>query len=167
MRRWGKRVLLGLVVVLVAAQFVPVKRDNPAIDPSKTFYSVQTVPADIRAAFDRSCKDCHSNETVWPWYSYLAPVSWVVAHDVHDGRGELNLSEWENYNEKRKGRKLFQVCEQLRSGEMPDWKYTLIHRNALLSQEERNSLCAWAETTRKSFPTEVDGAKSPGSGATH
>ena len=167
MQRWGTRIVLGLLIALVVAQFVPINRDNPATDPGKTLYSVQAVPADVRAAVDRSCKDCHSNETVWPWYSYVAPFSWLVAHDVHDGRGDLNLSEWGSYTDKRKGRKLLEICEQLRSGEMPDWKYTLIHRRARLSQEESTGLCAWAETTRKSIPTEGDGAKSPDTGSVH
>ena len=167
MRRWGKRILLGLLVALVVAQFVPMARDNPAVDPSQTVYSVQPVPTDVRAVLERSCEDCHSNKTVWPWYSHVAPMSWLVASDVHEGRRELNLSEWGSYPEKKKSRKLQQICEQLRNGEMPDWKYTLIHRSASLSQGDRDGLCAWAESARKSIPAEVNDAKAPASGGDH
>ena len=153
MRPWGKRILLFLIVVLIGIQFVPVHRSNPAADPAKTIYSTETVPSNVHAVLDRSCKDCHSNETHWPWYSYVAPVSWLVASDVNDGRHHLNFSEWSTYDDRRKSHKLGEICDELRSGEMPDTKYTLIHRDAKLTQEERNSLCAWAESIRKQGDT--------------
>ena len=166
MQRWRKQVLLGLATGLVVAQFVPVKRDNPPIDPAMTVYSVEAVPSDVSTVFERSCKDCHSNQTVWPWYSYIAPVSWMVASDVHDGRGRMNLSEWAAYNAKKRDLKLGEVCEKLNSGDMPDSKYTLIHRNARLTAEERTSVCAWAENTRK-ISSEQPRANTSGSGGTH
>jgi hypothetical protein len=87
-----KHALLAVLLVIIAIQFVPVKRDNPASETAQAIESVTTVPADVHAILQRSCADCHSNRTRWPWYSQVAPVSWLVAQDVHEGRGELTLS---------------------------------------------------------------------------
>lgn len=149
--RFGiKHGLLAVLLLLVILQFIPVKRDNPASEPTQAVESVTVVPPDVHAILERSCNDCHSNQTHWPWYSQVAPVSWLVAHDVHEGRRQLNLSEWGIYSAARKSHRLQEICEQLDSGKMPDSKYTLIHRAARLRQDERDAVCAWATATRKS-----------------
>ena len=148
-----KHALLAIVLLLLAIQLVPVKRDNPASGATQAIESVTTVPVDVHAILERSCADCQSNQTRWPWYSQVAPVSWLVAHDVHEGRGELNLSEWGTYSERRKVHKLQEICEQLRASKMPDSKYTLIHRNARLTDQDRDAVCAWADAIRKSMNT--------------
>lgn len=148
MRVWLKRIGLGTVIFLVAAQVVPVNRTNPAIDPAKTIYATYTVPPQVRAVFQKSCEDCHSNKTVWPWYSYVAPVSWVVAYDVHEGRLRMNLSEWGSRSKDEKEDKLAQMCDELVHDDMPDGKYLWIHRRARPTQEEKDAICAWVETVR-------------------
>jgi hypothetical protein len=80
------RIGLAALVLLVAIQLIPVNRSNPNVDPSQTIYATLPMPADVKAVFERSCKNCHSNETSWPWYSYVAPISWVVVRDVHQAR---------------------------------------------------------------------------------
>ena len=149
MRRWVKRVGLATGFLLLAIQLVPVKRDNPAVDPSKTIYASQPVPTDVKAVFERSCKNCHSNQTAWPWYSYVAPASWVVAHDVHQARKTMNLSEWGSYSAQRKEDKLEEICEQLTNGDMPDRKYAIFHRNARITPEERAVVCQWTDDSRQ------------------
>jgi Haem-binding domain len=137
---------LGLIVVALAlgAQLVPVARDNPpGLAPDLVYASA---PANVRTVFDGSCKNCHSNQTVWPWYSHLAPFSWIVARDVHQGRRHLNFSEWGTYSPKKREEKLEAICDQVVNGDMPDGKYLLIHRSARLTQEEREAVCAWAES---------------------
>ncbi len=146
-----RNLILLVLGLLIAAQFLPVQRDNPPVDPAKTIYASYPVPANVHAIFNRSCKDCHTNETTWPWYSQIAPVSWVVVHDVHEGRGMMNLSQWADYPGKRKLARLDKICEEVRKGDMPDSKYTLIHRNALLSTADRNALCAWTDTAASSI----------------
>ncbi len=158
MRKWWKRIRLWVLVLLVLAQFVPLKRTNPPFDPAKTIYALHAVPANVQAVFQRSCKDCHSNETHWPWYSHVAPVSWVVVHDVNEARRMMNLSEWGAYPERKKRSRLEAICEQMDSGEMPDSKYTLIHRDARLTEEERKAVCAWADATRKVLAAAPAGA---------
>lgn len=144
-----RKLILLAIGLLIAAQFLPVHRDNPPVDPAKTIFSSYPMPQDVHAIFNRSCKDCHTNETSWPWYSHVAPPSWIVAHDVHEGRGRMNLSEWANYSAERKVSRLDKICEEIRKGDMPDSKYTLIHRDALLSDVDRNTLCAWTDSTAK------------------
>jgi len=106
------------------------------------------VPATVRSIFEDSCKNCHSNQTAWPWYSRVAPFSWIVAHDVHAGRRQLNFSEWSLYSPKKQEEKLEDICDQVTNGDMPDGKYLLIHRQAKLTQQEREAVCDWVESTR-------------------
>jgi heme-binding protein len=148
-----KKVLWILLLAFMAVQFIPVSKTNPAVSPSQTLYATHSVPPNIQSILDRSCRDCHSNETVWPWYSQVAPASWLVSHDVKEARKEVNLSLWGTYNDKRKKRKLEEMCEQVREGDMPDSTYTLIHRNARLTPEERAAICAWTDALGKSLPS--------------
>ena len=140
MALWLKRIALILVAALVVAQFIPLQKTNPRVDPSKAIYATLPVPPQVQNVFERSCKDCHSNETVWPWYSHVAPVSWMIVHDVNEGRGDLNLSEWGAYTAKRKDQKLKEICDDLTNGEMPDRVYALVHRQARLTDEERTAV---------------------------
>jgi len=149
MHGWGGRILVAVLVLFVAAQFVPVGRANPPEDPAQTVYAAMPVPPEVASTFRRACHDCHSNQTVWPWYSRVAPVSWLVARDVTRGRGEMNLSEWGRYAARRKDRKLKEICEQVTRGEMPMRVYTLMHPHAKLSDQERKAMCGWADAARK------------------
>lgn len=146
MRKWLKRILWFLVVVLVLIQFVPVKRTNPPEDATRTLEARAPIPPPVKAVLDRACLDCHSNRTRWPWYSGVAPVSWLVIHDTNEGRSELNLSEWPK-DPLREAKKLRELCDEVTSGDMPLWQYVLIHRDAALTQAERESLCQWAKGT--------------------
>ena len=149
MRDWVKRVGLAATVGLLASQLVPVNRSNPTVDPSKALDAVQSVPAAVQIVFDRSCKNCHSDETKWPWYSYVAPLSWVVAHDVHEGRRAMNFSQWGNYTANKKEDRLEEICEQVTNGDMPDRKYVFVRRNARVTAEERAAICQWVDDARE------------------
>lgn len=137
--RWGfvRRVLLGAVLVLAAVQFVPVDRSNPPVETEIP------APENVRAVLRRACYDCHSNESVWPWYSRVAPVSWLVARDVREGRKELNFSTWNLYVEKRRLRKMKEIRDEVAEGEMPPWFYVAAHREAALSDEDVALLNRW------------------------
>ena len=147
-----KRVLKWLLVVLavafVGAQFVRPARTNPPIDESKTIFATGKVPADVRGILERSCADCHSHATVWPWYSHVAPVSWLVAEDVEHARKDLNLSLWADYKQKRDENKMEELCDIVEEGEMPLKKYTFLHPSAKLSDADRRRLCEWASAWR-------------------
>ncbi len=149
MRPWAKRIGLATLVLVAGIQFIPVNRSNPKVDASRTIYASLPVPAAVKALFERSCKNCHSDETSWPWYSYVAPVSWVVARDVHRARKTMNLSEWGDYSSNKKTDKLEEICEQVTNGDMPDQKYTLIHRQARPTAKERDVVCQWTDDSRE------------------
>lgn len=128
--RNGLLVLLGLALVI---QFVPYGRDhsNPPVAGEPAWDRART-----RELFFRTCKDCHSNETTWPWYASLAPTSWLVQYDVDEGRSHFNVSEW-GREEKNEGE---EAAEQLREGEMPPWFYLPAHPEARLSEADRDDL---------------------------
>lgn len=130
--------LLVAVVVSVGIQFVPVARSNPPVEAE--------APADpnVRAVLRRACYDCHSNATVWPWYSKIAPFSWLIARDVYEGRKELNFSTWNRYTTKQQVKKLKESWEEVVEGEMAPWYYLPVHREAVLSAEDQALLREWA-----------------------
>jgi mono/diheme cytochrome c family protein len=129
--------IVGLIVVgALAIQFIPVNRTNPPIVQEPQWDSSQT-----RALAQRACFDCHSNETVWPWYSYVAPVSWGIADHVHEGRQKLNFSDWGNAGETD------EIIEVILEGEMPLGNYLWIHPEARLTQTEQQSLVQGLEAT--------------------
>lgn len=140
--------LVAAAVLLVAAQFLPVERTNPPADPRRDIVARLAAPAPVAAALDRSCRDCHAHQTRWPWYSRVAPVSWLVASDVRSGRRHLNFSEWAAYDTPKAAEKLNELCEEVRSGEMPDFAYTVLHRDARLSPSEVAAICGWASAER-------------------
>jgi hypothetical protein len=133
------RVALGVAVVAVLLiQLLPVEKTNPPVETE------MPAPAPVRAILRRSCYDCHSNETVWPWYSRVAPVSFLLARDVAEGRRELNVSVWNRYEDKRRLRKFKEIIEQVGKKEMPPTVYTVAHRAAILTPEDRKALMDWA-----------------------
>ena len=113
--------------------------------------------AEVSRLFQRSCMDCHSNSTNWPWYSYVAPTSWLVERDVHSGRRHLNLSGWQQYTNEQKQKLLADIASVVKNGEMPLPQYLLIHRQAALSSQEIETLYQWARTERKKL-REIDGS---------
>lgn len=135
------RVWLSLTIimaaVLVLIQFVPAARANPpAPAPLVADPALESLLRD-------SCYDCHSHETVWPWYSYIAPVSWILTRDVADGRRTLNFSAWEAYALDDKRELGEQVLEEVREGDMPLQQYVLLHPEALVTQADIFELEGW------------------------
>jgi hypothetical protein len=121
---------LLLVVAAAAAQLHRPERTNPPVDPGASFEAVVKPPAQAAAVLERSCRDCHSHRTEWPWYSSVAPMSWVVARDVNQGRAHLNLSRWNVYSDEMSGVRINQMCEEVKTGEMPPKYYTPLHPEA-------------------------------------
>jgi len=132
------RALLAGIALLVLIQFVPVDRTNP---PSTAPFDG---PAEVRTILERACYNCHSNQTEWPWYSRVAPVSWLVAHDVYDGREHLNFSEWASLSPDERSEHREEIWEEVDEGGMPLWTYLLLHSEARLSDAERTTLQLWS-----------------------
>ncbi len=132
-------------IALIAMQFIArPDRVNPVEDHRVALSSRLHVPDSVQAILDRSCNDCHSHRTVWPWYSAVAPVSWFVAHDVEEGRRHLNFSEWGTYPVKRQAAKLEMISAEVDKGDMPVRAYVLMHGQAALSEADKDMLCDWA-----------------------
>ncbi len=140
-----KYVLIALLGALLVAQFIPVERTNPPIDAGRTLQAHAQLNPQVSAVLDRSCADCHSHRTVWPWWSRVAPASWLVSSDVSDGRRELNLSDWQRYDVNNAARKLEKICEEVQGGDMPLWFYTPLHPGTRVSATDRQAVCAWTK----------------------
>jgi len=130
---------LGLVGVLALSQAIRPDHTNPAGTGE-----IQA-PADVAKVLQRACYDCHSNQTTWPWYSQIAPVSWLVARDVNEGRRHLNFSVWDSYEPAKKAKKLEHVASEVKEGEMPMAIYVPMHPEAKLTEADRALLIAWAQ----------------------
>jgi hypothetical protein len=139
--------LLVLASAALAVQLVPLERIRPPSPPSPSSPSTGDIaaPPRIEALLARACYDCHSNRTKWPWYSRVAPVSWLVARDVALGRKELNFSEWRSYYPQTRRRKLQWMGRVLRERSMPPWAYRLMHPGARLNGAEREMLDRWID----------------------
>ena len=142
MRKAAPAALLALGAAALAALAMVARA--PVSPPSTTSGDI-AAPAQIEALLTRACYDCHSNQTRWPWYGRVAPVSWLVARDVALGRKELNFSEWRSYYPRTRRRKLQWMGRVLRERAMPPWSYRLMHPGARLTGAERAMLERWIE----------------------
>jgi hypothetical protein len=135
---------LGLVVVMgVAAWARPVIPDEPT-DPALALATTSAVPAHVTATLRRACFDCHSNETRWPWYARLPGAIHLMAHDVREGRAQLDWSVWAAYNRFDRAELLDKACERASQRLMPPWQYRMLHPEARLSSPEVDELCVWS-----------------------
>lgn len=151
-----KNFLIVLGVIIVAIQFIPVDRSNPPITLEID------APANVLSILKTSCYDCHSNETNWPWYSYVAPVSFLISGDVENGRKRVNFSEWDKYDEKKKEKKMGAMIEEIEAGGMPLPKYLIIHPQAELDPEKIRILKDWVISSKdedKPLPYEKEEEK--------
>jgi heme-binding protein len=143
--RWMLVIVAGLFLI---AQVVRPAKTNPPINQSASLEAYLNVDPPVAAILDRSCADCHSNKTRWPWYSHVAPVSWFVIDHVNEGRSNLNFSEWGKLSWRQQRGMLEQICRETRSGMMPLSSYTPMHPGSKLSPEDVKTLCTWADAQR-------------------
>ena len=145
-RNWGRLFRYGLIavaVIFIVIQLIPAKRTNPPIKGEPVWDAHVT-----RELAARACFDCHSNETKWPWYSYVAPVSWLIAHDVQEGREEFNFSEWNRDLEDEPAELAEEIEETIRNGSMPPWKYEMANpEKRRLTPEEEEALIRGLKAT--------------------
>jgi len=139
-----------LVFVFLVIQLVPVDRTNP---PEAAAF---TAPAEVMAVVNSSCADCHSNRTRWPWYSRVAPASWLVAHDVKEAREHLNLSSWGQFPADKQARMRGEMLEHVEKSEMPPGIYLIAHHDASLDDQDREILRRWATTAEPEAAPEAD-----------
>lgn len=146
-----KKILLGLLAIFIISQFFPANLPEVITDNPADLLSNNDVPKDIKKMLRTTCYDCHSNETVYPWYSYVSPVKFLISKDTRDGRKHLNFSEWENYSKADKLEVLDEISEEVGEGEMPMKIYPITHPDAKLSDVDREVLISWAEDFAESM----------------
>jgi hypothetical protein len=145
--------IAAIVVAIVVIQFLGPVRSNPISPAAQAVEAHLQLNPQVSSILSRSCGDCHSNNTQWPWYSHVAPVSWFVIDHVNHGRSHLNFSEWGRFSADESREMLEHICKEVKSGSMPLTSYTRIHTGAKLSQDDVGTLCDWAnsqlETVRR------------------
>ena len=144
-----RKILLVLLIILIVIQFIkPQKNINPVPQPAD-ISTLYTVPADVDSLLVIACKDCHSNNTRYPWYNNFQPVAWFLANHVKDGKRSFNLNEFVTYPVARQYDKIEEIKKQIDKVDMPLSSYTIIHRNAKLTDAEINTIITWSENIRK------------------
>jgi hypothetical protein len=133
------RTAVAVVAVLLAMQLITCERSNPPVSGKLQ------APAEIAAILERACYDCHSNETVWPWYTRVAPASWLIHRDVVEGRRHLNFSEWSALPADKQAKKKKASAREVQKGTMPLWFYLPLHPAARLTDADRATIARWAE----------------------
>lgn len=141
--------LILLVIAFIVLQFIPNKMPEYSDAGKDDLISSGILPENISSILRTSCYDCHSNQTSYPWYSKVAPASWLLAKDIREGREELNFSNWGSNSKRRQIRNLRKINEEVTSGAMPLKNYLIIHRNARLSAEQKSALVKWTEDETK------------------
>ena len=137
-----KKILLGLVGVFLLMQVGQCERTNPPVTGEID------APADVKAVLQRSCYDCHSNLTRWPWYAHVAPMSWLLHRDVVEGRRHLNFTEWDKVPAEKRPKRIAGCGKEVASGDMPLWFYLPLHPAAKLSDADKALLESWAKSGR-------------------
>jgi hypothetical protein len=141
MRKLAKLTLILFALIFLGIQFVPNAKTPKPSAPAGA-HMAEVINPQVGAILDRSCQDCHSSRTKWPWYSRIAPFSWIVSEHVIEGRELLDFSGWENHPHSADERML--ICDAVTQGRMPLPEYTVIHRNAKLSKKDVELICNWA-----------------------
>jgi len=146
-----KKVLIIIIVILIGIQFITIDKTNPSADMGKDFITLTSPPNKLGVILKSSCYDCHSNHTKYPWYSNVAPFSWIIKEHVNNGRKYLNFSIWSDYKEKKKDHKLEECIEIVKSGEMPMKGYVMFHEEAEITQDQKMALLNWFGELRDSL----------------
>jgi hypothetical protein len=145
MKKWLKWTGGIAAIAVMALQFTNPPHLNPPVVPGHDALASNAPPASVAALLRNSCYDCHSFETKWPWYSYIAPVSWYVSRDIDAARSNLNFSEWPHDDAKRARKRWRHIADEVENGEMPLRSYVLLHREAHLDPGQRAELVKWAQ----------------------
>ena len=143
MSKLTKRILLGILALLLIIQLFRIDKTNPPIDTTKDFVKLTSPPAEVAQLVKNVCYDCHSHETKYPWYTNIAPVSWWVKGHIDHGRENLNFSTWADYEPKKANHKLEECYEEVEETHMPLASYTWMHPEARMSDDQRTVLVNW------------------------
>jgi hypothetical protein len=154
-----KKVLAGLLFVGLAIQFIRPEKNIGTAPFSYSIDTVYSVPKEVRLLLNTACADCHSNNTVYPWYAKVQPLAWWLQHHVDEGKAKLNFDEFAKYPPKRQYHTLKEIIDEVEQNEMPLPSYTLIHRRAVLNANQKATLTTWAQGVMKAVRQKIYGKK--------
>jgi hypothetical protein len=164
-----KKLPLGLLIVLVAIQFIKPAR-NLSGNTDKDISTIYPMSDSVKQIVTKACADCHSNKTVYPWYASIQPLAFWLDHHVDEGKHEINFNEFASYRIGKQNHKLKEVIEQVKEGEMPLSSYSLIHKDAVLTAAEKETLINWCQnimdTIKAKYPADSLTLKRPQQPAT-
>lgn len=149
-----KIIALVLIAGLVVTQFFQIDKMNPPIVEAETLEAAVAVPADVSQIMGRSCNDCHSHKTIYPWYSNIQPSGWFLKDHIDNARRRLNFSVFNTYSANKKAHKLEEICEMVESRAMPLPSYLWLHRDSVLSESDAKALCDWARQEKEKIVLE-------------
>ncbi|WP_395050321.1 heme-binding domain-containing protein [Flavobacterium sp.] len=144
-----KILFIGLIIFLLMQLYQPARNLGYEQDLTANFTKVYNVPKNVETILRTSCYDCHSNNTIYPWYSYLQPVRFFMDSHINEGKENLNFSEFGKYSKRKQENKLDRIAKQIKSAKMPLSSYTLIHKNAVLNTTEKELVINWINTLNK------------------
>lgn len=144
------KIIVGLllVVFLLIQLIIPEQNTQNSIGASDTFFNSET-DVNVVTSLQSACYDCHSANTMYPWYAKIAPISWVIANHIKGGKKHLNFSDWSNYTTDKKLKKLLEIEEMIKEGEMPPKIYLMLHKEAKLSDENKQKIFDWLQELKE------------------
>lgn len=146
-----KKILLILLILFIAIQFIqPAGNKTGQVEDANISKAV-SVPANVQTILKNACYDCHSNNTTYPWYAHLQPVGWTLNSHIIKGKKELNFSEFGSYSTRRQQSKLKAIADQIKDNEMPLYSYTIMHKSARLTKEEKSIIINWTQKASDSL----------------
>lgn len=144
-----KKIGLGILIVIVLLQFIPTKKNQTSIVSSNSIEQKYNTPENVQTILKKACFDCHSNNTVYPWYSHIQPIGFWLNNHINEGKEELNFSEFNSYENKKARKKMEKVISSQEKGWMPLSSYTLIHKDATLTSTEKTIIIDWAKSVQQ------------------
>lgn len=150
MKKWSVIIGSVLILVVIVIQFFRPEKNNSPVSTDDLIFNVQ-IPNGVKRTLVNACYDCHSNQTRYPWYSNIAPVSWLLANHIKEGKAHLNFSEWKKYSKREQISHLSDICEVVENGEMPLKGYAFMHSDAIILEYQVKELCAWTEEAAKTI----------------
>lgn len=141
--RWFKIISLALLICFVIIQFFQPDRSKKVSGNELAFSTIYKVPPQVQQLMQNACYDCHSNETKYPWYTYVQPAGWLLNKHIHDGREQLNLSEFGNNTSRKRISKIKEMTNEVKNDDMPMYSYTIIHKDARLQAADKELLVSW------------------------
>ena len=146
-----KKLLIVLIVLFIGIQFYHAKPNKSTVDEAYYIGKKYPVPEDVKSILAKACNDCHSNNTRYPWYAKVQPVDWWTNRHVQEGKRELNFDGFTDHSPRFQYIKMDEMIEQVKEGKMPLNSYTWIHKDAVLTQQEKEALTGWAQSVRDSL----------------